>query len=197
MLFFFSSRRRHTRCALVTGVQTCALPISIARDAAGRGLSVGLAERGDFGGGTSSASTKLLHGGLRYLEFGDFGLVKKALNERSVIFDSAPHLAWPMPFVIPRMRDARPEWQIRLALLLYDHLGDRGGMAKSRTIRLRQDRAGRGLDPGIFKGWRYWDGWIDDARMVNALLRAAEGRGDPIPTHCGDPRSEEHTSALQ
>src|SRR3546814_15263978 len=110
---------------------------AIARDAAGRGLSVGLAERGDFGGGTSSASTKLLHGGLRYLEFGDFGLVKKALNERSVIFDSAPHLAWPMPFVIPRMRDARPEWQIRLALLLYDHLGDRGGMAKSRTIRLR------------------------------------------------------------
>src|SRR3546814_2901308 len=80
-----------------------------------------MAERGDFGGGTSSASTKLLHGGLRYLELGDFGLVKKALNERSVIFDSAPHLAWPMPFVIPRMRDARPEWQIRLALLLYDH----------------------------------------------------------------------------
>src|SRR3546814_20242345 len=82
-----------------------------------------------------------------------------------------------MPFVIPRMRDARPEWQIRLALLLYDHLGDRGGMAKSRTIRLRQDRAGRGLDPGIFKGWRYWDGWIDDARMVIALLRDAEARG--------------------
>src|SRR3546814_4715724 len=110
-----------------------------------------------------------------------------------------------MPFVIPRMRDARPEWQIRLALLLYDHLGDRGGMAKSRTIRLRQDRAGRGLDPGIFKGWRYWDGWIDDARMVIALLRDAEARGATLfpriaATHAeraGGGRSEEHTSELQ
>src|SRR3546814_12517403 len=83
---------------------------AIARDAAGRGLSVGLAERVDFGCGSSSASTKLLHGGLRYLEFGDFGLVKKTLNERSVIFDSAPHLAWRMPFVIPPMREARSEW---------------------------------------------------------------------------------------
>src|SRR3546814_9880374 len=120
--------------------------------------------------------------------------VKKALNERSVIFDSAPHLAWPMPFVIPRMRDARPEWQIRLALLLYDHLGDRGGMAKSRTIRLRQDRAGRGLDPGIFKGWRYWDGWIDDERRVIALLRDAEARGATLfpriaATHAEDRKS--------
>lgn len=153
---------------------------AIARDAAGRGLSVGLAERGDFGGGTSSASTKLLHGGLRYLEFGDFGLVRKALNERSIVFDAAPHLARPMPFVIPRMRNARPDWLIRFALFLYDHLGDRGGMPKSRTIELRRDRAGRGLEPGIFKGWRYYDGWIDDARMVIALLRDAGARGAAI-----------------
>ncbi len=150
---------------------------AIARDAAGRGLSVGLAERADFGGATSSASTKLLHGGLRYLEFGAFRLVRKALAERAVVFDAAPQLAHPLPFVIPRLRDARPDWLIRLALFLYDHLGDRGGMAKSETIRLRQDRAGRGLDPGIFKGWRYSDGWIDDARMVIALLRDAESRG--------------------
>src|SRR3546814_13397559 len=94
---------------------------AIARDAAGRGLSVGLAERGDFGGGTSSASTKLLHGGLRYREFGDFGLVKKALNERSVIFDSAPHLAWPRPFSIPRIRDTRPEVTTRPAPILSAH----------------------------------------------------------------------------
>lgn len=150
---------------------------AISRDAAGRGLTVGLAERGDFGGGTSSASTRLLHGGLRYLEFGAFGLVRKALNERGVLFDAAPPLTHPLPFVIPRMRNARPDWQIRLALLMYDHLGDRGGLPKSRTVRLRQDRAGRGLDPGIFKGWRYSDGWIDDARMVIALLRDAEARG--------------------
>lgn len=150
---------------------------AIARDAAGRGLSVGLAERADFGGATSSASTKLLHGGLRYLEFGEFGLVRKALSERAVVFNAAPQLAHPLPFVIPRMRDARPDWQIRLALFLYDHLGDRGGMPKSRTIRLRRDRAGRGLDPGIFKAWRYFDGWIDDARMVVTLLRDAEDRG--------------------
>ena len=153
---------------------------AIARDAAGRGLSVGLAERGDFGGGTSSASTKLLHGGLGYLEFGDFGLVRKALNERSIVFDAAPHLARPMPFVIPRMRNARPDWLIRFALFLYDHLGDRGGMPKSRTIELRRDRAGRGLEPGIFKGWRYYDGWIDDARMVIALLRDAGAHGATI-----------------
>src|SRR3546814_2660573 len=101
---------------------------AIARDAAGRGLAVGLAERGDFGGATSSASTKLLHGGLRYLEFGAFGLVRKALAERAIVFDAVPQLAHPLPFVIPRVRDARPDWQIRLALLLYDHLGDRAGM---------------------------------------------------------------------
>ena len=150
---------------------------AIARDAAGRGLRTGLAERGDFGGATSSASTKLLHGGLRYLEFGAFGLVRKALSERAILFDAAPPLAHPLSFVIPRMRDARPDWLIRLALFLYDHLGDRGGMPKSETVRLRQDRAGRGLEPGIFKGWRYSDGWIDDARMVIALLRDAALRG--------------------
>lgn len=164
---------------------------AIARDAAGRGLSVALAERGDFGGGTSSASTKLLHGGLRYLEFGDFGLVRKALSERAVIFDAAPHLTHPLSFVIPRIRDARPDWQIRAALFLYDHLGDRGGMPKSRTIRLRQDRAGRGIEPGIFKGWRYWDGWIDDARMVIALLRDAVTRGATVFPRTGVTRAEQ------
>src|SRR3546814_3554312 len=95
---------------------------------------------------------------------------------RSIFFDAVPQLAHPLPFVIPRVRDARPDWQIRLALLLYDHLGDRAGMTASRTIRLRQDRAGRGLDPGIFKAWRYSDGWIDDARLVVALLRDAQDR---------------------
>lgn len=153
---------------------------SIARDAAGRGLKTGLAERGDFASATSSASTKLLHGGLRYLEFGEFGLVRKALNERSIIFDAAPNLSGPLPFIIPRMRHTRPDWQIKTALFLYDHLGDRGGMPKSQKIELRRDRAGRGIDPGIFTGWRYYDGWIDDSRMTISLLRDAENKGATI-----------------
>lgn len=158
---------------------------AIARDAAGRGLKVGLAEKGDFGSGTSSASSKLLHGGLRYLELGEYGLVKKALSERGVIFDAAPHLAHPLAFVMPRIPDTRPDWKIRAGLLLYDHLGDRGGLPTSRRIRLRNDRAGRGLAPAMDHAWRYWDGWIDDSRMVIANLRCAAARGAALAQRNG------------
>src|SRR6266436_7260181 len=97
----------------------------IARDAAGRGLSVALCEKGDLAGATSSASSKLVHGGLRYLEYGEFRLVREALREREVLLRNAPHIIWPMRFVLPHNRELRPAWLIRLGLFLYDHLGGR------------------------------------------------------------------------
>ena len=99
--------------------------MGIARDAAGRGLSVLLLEKSDFASATSSASTKLIHGGLRYLEYYEFGLVRAALKEREVLLDMAPHIIWPLEFILPHSRDMRPAWLIRLGLFLYDHLGGR------------------------------------------------------------------------
>src|SRR5207237_8316577 len=114
----------------------------IARDAAGRGLSVALVEAGDLGGATSSASTKLIHGGLRYLEFYAFGLVRKALAEREVLLDIAPHISWPQPFVLP-VTGQRPEWMLRAGLFLYAHLPKRAAVPGSARIALRPDRAAR------------------------------------------------------
>lgn len=149
----------------------------IARDAAGRGLKVALVEAGDLGGGTSSASTKLIHGGLRYLEFYEFGLVAKALAEREVILDAAPHISWPQPFVLPHAAHLRPAAMIRAGLFLYDHLARRRQVPGSAAIDLRRDAAGRSLDRSLARGFRYWDGWIDDARLValNAVDAAARG----------------------
>lgn len=149
----------------------------IARDAAGRGLKVALVEAGDLGGGTSSASTKLIHGGLRYLEFYEFGLVAKALAEREVILDAAPHISWPQPFVLPHAVHLRPAVMIRAGLFLYDHLARRRQVPGSAAIDLRRDAAGRSLDRSLARGFRYWDGWIDDARLValNAVDAAARG----------------------
>ena len=155
----------------------------IARDAAGRGLSVVLVEAGDYGGATSAASSKLLHGGLRYLEFGEYRLVRTALQERRRLIDAAPHLAHPQSFVLPRGLDSRPAWKTRAGLFLYDHLGPRGGMPATRAIELVTDRAGRGLDPALQQAWRYWDGAIDDSRMVIATLRDAEQRGAVLFGH--------------
>jgi glycerol-3-phosphate dehydrogenase len=149
----------------------------IARDAAGRGLSVALVEAGDLGGATSSASTKLIHGGLRYLEFYAFGLVKKALAEREVLLDIAPHISWPQAFVLPHSPEQRPEWLLRLGLLLYDNLARRNVVPGSTRIDLRQDLAGRSLAPQWRRAFRYWDGWIDDARLVIANLQDARNRG--------------------
>jgi glycerol-3-phosphate dehydrogenase len=149
----------------------------IARDAAGRGLSVALIEAGDIGGATSSASTKLIHGGLRYLEFYAFGLVKKALAEREVLLDIAAHISWPQSFILPHSKEARPEWMLRAGLWLYDNLARRRIVPGSARVDLRQDRAGRALSARFARGFRYWDGWVDDARLVVANLQDAAARG--------------------
>ena len=153
----------------------------IARDAAGRGLSVALVEAGDLGGATSSASTKLIHGGLRYLEFYAFGLVRKALAEREVILDIAPHITWPQAFVLP-VTGQRPEWMLRAGLFLYDHLAKRDVVPGSAKIDLRNDRAGRALDAKYRSAYRYWDGWVDDARLVVANAQDAAAKGALIAT---------------
>ena len=149
----------------------------IARDAAGRGLKVALIEAGDIGGATSSASTKLIHGGLRYLEFYEFSLVAKALAEREVILSNAPQISWPQSFVLPYESHLRPAWLIRAGLFLYDNLARRRQVPGSSAIDLRRDVGGRSLKPSFAKGFRFWDGWIDDARLVilNAVDAAARG----------------------
>ncbi|WP_439534763.1 glycerol-3-phosphate dehydrogenase [Polymorphobacter sp.] len=149
----------------------------IARDAAGRGLSVALVEAGDLGGGTSSASTKLIHGGLRYLEFYDFGLVRKALKEREVLLDIAPHISWPQGFVLPQGAGARPGWMVRAGLFLYDRLARRRAVPGSARVDLMNDRAGRALADKSVTAFRYWDGWVDDARLVIANCQDAAARG--------------------
>lgn len=151
--------------------------VGIARDAAGRGLKVALIEAGDIGGATSSSSTKLIHGGLRYLEFYEFSLVAKALAEREVILSNAPQISWPQSFVLPHESHLRPAWLIRAGLFLYDNLARRRQVPGSRAIDLRRDVGGRSLKPNLTMGFRFWDGWIDDARLVilNAVDAAARG----------------------
>jgi glycerol-3-phosphate dehydrogenase len=147
----------------------------IARDAAGRGLSVVLCEKDDLAQGTSSRSGKLVHGGLRYLEYYEFRLVREALIEREVLLQAAPHIIWPMRFVLPHSREQRPAWMIRLGLLLYDHLGGRKHLPKSRRLDLHHDPAGKALKPEFRTAFEYSDCWVDDARLVvlNALDAAA------------------------
>ena len=149
----------------------------IARDAAGRGLSVAVIEAGDIGGATSSASTKLIHGGLRYLEFYAFGLVRKALAEREVLLNIAAHISWPQSFILPLSKGDRPEWMLRLGLWLYDNLARRRIVPGSSRVDLRQDRAGRALEARFARAYRYWDGWVDDARLVVANLQDAAAKG--------------------
>jgi hypothetical protein len=149
----------------------------IARDAVGNGLKVLLCDAGDIGGATSASSTKLIHGGLRYLEFYEFGLVRKALAEREVILRIAPHIAWPLGFVLPHVSQLRPTWMIRLGLFLYDHLARRHEVPGSHGIDLRRDPAGACLADTYRKGFRYFDGWIEDNRLtvINAMDAAARG----------------------
>ncbi len=147
----------------------------IARDAAGRGLCVVLCEKDDLGAHTSSASSKLIHGGLRYLEHYAFGLVRKALIEREVLLRSAPHIMWPLRFVMPHDRGQRPAWMIRLGLYLYDSLARREFLPGSQAISLRSHPAGRPLKASFTRGFAYSDGWVDDARLVVlAAIDAAE-----------------------
>lgn len=182
------------------GINGC----GIARDAAGRGLSVTLAEMGDLAQATSSASTKLFHGGLRYLEFFEFRLVREALEERETLLAAMPHISWPMRFVLPYspdmrfesdtptsrllgvampgMRGRRPAWLIRLGLFLYDNLGGRRVLPGTRKLDLAVDPAGRPLKPGFRLGWEYSDCWVQDARLVVLNARDAEARGATILT---------------
>ena len=159
------------------GINGCGL----ARDAAGRGLSVLLCDMGDLGGGTSSRSTKLIHGGLRYLEQFDFRLVREALAEREVIWAIAPHIVRPLRFVLPHQAGLRPAWVLRTGLFLYDHLGGRRRLPPTRSLNLASDADGRPLKPGVFTtGFEYSDCWVDDARLVVLNARDAAERGASI-----------------
>jgi glycerol-3-phosphate dehydrogenase len=158
----------------------------IARDASGRGLSVVLCEKDDLAAHTSSASTKLIHGGLRYLEYYEFGLVRKALAEREVLLRAAPHLIAPLSFVMPHDEGQRPAWMIRAGLFLYDHLAKRELLPGSRTVDLRKHETGVPLKPQFVRGFMYSDGWVDDARLVvvNALDAAEKGATILTRTAC-------------
>lgn len=158
----------------------------IARDAAGRGLSVVLCEKDDLASHTSSASTKLIHGGLRYLEQYEFGLVRKALIEREILLRSAPHIMRPLRFVMPHDAGQRPAWMIRAGMFLYDHLARRELLPGSETLDLRTHAAGAPLKKSFTKGFAYSDGWVDDARLVvlNALDAAEHGATILTRTRC-------------
>ncbi len=158
----------------------------IAREAAGRGLSVVLCEKDDLASHTSSASTKLIHGGLRYLEFYEFGLVRKALIEREVLLRSAPHIMWPLRFVMPHEKGLRPAWMIRAGMLLYDCLARRELLPGSRGVDLRRHAAGQPLNARFKRGFIYSDGWVDDARLVvlNAIDAAEKGAKILTRTMC-------------
>lgn len=150
---------------------------AIARDAAGRGASVMLAEQGDLASGTSSASTKLIHGGLRYLEHYEFRLVREALIEREVLLKSAPHIIWPLRFVLPHHQGLRPRWMIRLGLFMYDHLGGRKILPGTRSLDLANDELGQPLKPEFRYGYEYSDCWVEDSRFVVLNCRDAADKG--------------------
>ena len=158
------------------GINGC----GIARDAVGRGYSVCLCEMNDLASGTSSGSTKLIHGGLRYLEHYEFRLVREALMEREVLWKMAPHIIWPMRFVLPHAKGIRPAWLIRLGLFLYDHLGGRKLLPPTRTLDMRRDPSAKPLKSLFTRAFEYSDGWVDDARLVVLNARDAADRGAEI-----------------
>ena len=165
----------------------------IARDAAGRGLKVVLCEKDDLAQGTSSRSGKLVHGGLRYLEYYEFRLVREALIEREVLLNAAPHIIWPMRFVLPHSPTDRPAWLVRLGLFLYDHLGGRKKLPGTRTLDLRRDPEGAPILDQYKRGFEYSDCWVDDARLVvlNALDAAEHGAEVLTRTACTSARRED------
>lgn len=170
------------------GINGC----GIARDAVGRGLKILLAEQNDLASGTSSASTKLIHGGLRYLEHYEFRLVREALIEREVLLKAAPHIIWPLRFILPHHKGLRPRWLIRLGLFLYDNLGGRKILPGTRGIDLRHDAAGAPLKPGFTHAFEYSDCWVEDARLVALNARDAAERGAEIHvrTRCTSARRQ-------
>ncbi len=151
-----------------------------------------LSEKGDLAGATSSAASKLIHGGLRYLEYYQFRLVREALLERETLWRIAPHIIWPLRFVLPHHKGLRPAWLLRLGLFLYDHLGARELLPATRTIRLSEDPAGAPLKPDYGVGFEYSDCWVDDARLVILNARDAANRGAVIAprTACVDAKPE-------
>ncbi|WP_020394670.1 glycerol-3-phosphate dehydrogenase [Thiolinea disciformis] len=165
------------------GINGC----GIARDAAGRGLKVLLAEQGDLAQGTSSASTKLIHGGLRYLEYYEFRLVREALSEREVLLKNAPHIIWPMRFILPNNKAVRPAWLVRLGLFLYDHIGGRKLLPATQTFKLHNNpELGDPIKDDFDVAFEYSDCWVDDARLVvlNALDAAKRGADIRVQTRC-------------
>ncbi len=160
------------------GINGC----GIARDAQGRGYSVFLAEMNDLASGTSRAATKLIHGGLRYLEHYEFRLVRESLMEREVLWANAPHIIWPLRFVLPHHKGLRPAWLLRLGLFMYDHLGGRKLLPATKTLDMRTDVSGKPLKPLFSKGFEYSDCWVDDARMVVMNAMDATARGAVVRT---------------
>ena len=180
------------------GINGC----GIARDATGRGLRVALAEQGDLAQATSSASTKLFHGGLRYLEYFEFRLVREALEERETLLVAMPHISWPMRFVLPWhaemrfesdtptsrllsrvmpwMKGRRPSWLIRLGLFIYDTLGGRKILPATRTLDLARDPAGVPLQKRFRHAYEYSDCWVEDSRLVVLNVRDAAARGAEV-----------------
>jgi glycerol-3-phosphate dehydrogenase len=161
---------------------------AIARDAAGRGLAVLLVEQGDLAQGTSSASTKLIHGGLRYLEYGAYRLVRESLRERETMLAAAPHIIRPIRFIVPHQKGMRPWWMVRAGLWLYDLLGWGGSLPRSAALRLM----GGPLHHDLTRGFAYWDAWVDDARLVvlNALDAAERGAEIATRTRLASARRE-------
>ena len=165
----------------------------IARDAAGRGLSVILCEQADLASATSSSSSKLIHGGLRYLEQYEFRLVREALAEREVLLRNAPHIIWPMRFVLPHNKLLRPAWMIRLGLFLYDHIGGKRSLPGTKSLNFRSDRVeGAPLKPELARGFAYSDCWVEDSRLVvlNAMDARARGAEILLRTRCVEARRE-------
>ena len=162
------------------GINGC----GIVRDAVGRGFSVMLAEMNDLASGTSSKATKLIHGGLRYLEYYEFRLVREALGEREIVWRNAPHIVHPLRFVLPYAKGLRPAWMLRTGLFIYDHLGGRETLPATATVDLASGAAGQPLKPLFSKGFEYSDCWVDDARLVVLNARDAADRGAIVRTRC-------------
>lgn len=173
------------------GINGC----GIARDAAGRGYSVFLAEKDDLACGTSSGSTKLIHGGLRYLEHYEFRLVRESLQEREVLWRMAPHIIWPLRFILPHAKGLRPAWLLRLGLFLYDHLGGRKLLPGTATIDLRQGPYAAPLHPNFSKAFEYSDCWVEDSRLVVLNARDAADRGAIVRTRTEVRRIERNGEA--
>ncbi len=167
--------------------------VGVARDAAGRGLKVILCEKGDLAEGTSSRSGKYIHGGLRYLEYYEFRLVREALIEREVLLEAAPHLTWPLRLVLLHSPEQRPRWLLRLGLLLYDNLGGRKRIPRSRAIDLNGKPEGAEVRQAFRKGFAYYDCWVDDSRLVilNAVDAARRGAEILTGTECVAARRED------